>query len=436
MTICIATANFPPQSGGIATFYGHLTSLLLKNNHSVIVLMPDEHASEDDADEVQTNNRFTKILLKKKYAYYRLQYQLYFPPEGLSAPEWIAAGLAMRDWLLENQKKYGIEVVEVSDYGGIAAFLIDDSLPPVVVTGHGSYTQVSRYNYSKNDRHSKVVRILEKISFQLADGVIVNSPLNKKDLEILFGRQIEFSTAPFLVSTEKELMKNSGCPLIIGGLQKIKGSITTADAVHLCISQKKNIRLCWIGGDTYTAPNIHKMSAFLQEAYPDVWNKSFFWLSEQTNERVIEQMQEASFIIIPSEWETFNYVALEAASLHKAIIMTDKTGASYLFTHEKDAWIIPANNPQSLAEAILYLANNPEICKTLGYNAAITINKILNEEVIINERVNIYKRIINSRKLRPLENNKVFDLLREIQTPQARLYYQLRSFVKKAIGKK
>lgn len=436
MTICLATSNFPPQSGGIATFYGHLTSLLLKNDHRVIVVVPDENAIAGDEDEVQTDNRFIKVLLRKKYAYYRSKFQLYFRPGGLDAPGWIAAGLAMRDWLSENQTKYGINIVEVSDYGGLAAFLVDNLLPPVAVTGHGSYTQLSKYNNSKSDRHSKVIQSLEKISFQLADGIIAGSPLNQKELANLFDRQIAFSPAPFFLSTGNIPAKNSGYPVIIGGLQKTKGSITTADAVRLCISQNKNIALKWVGGDTYTAPNVQKMSIFLKEKYGDIWNSNFLWLGEQTSQKVMELIREASFIIIPSEWETFSYVALEAATLRKAIIMTDKTGASYLFTHGKDAWIIPANNPQSLAAAILYLTSHPEFCTALGHNAALTIDNVLNKGSILSERINIYTRIINNREVHPSNDNSVFNLLRKIQTPQARVYYQLRSFMKKIAGKK
>src|SRR5690242_18642397 len=189
MTICIATDGFPPMTGGIATFYGHLSAMLTKYGHKVIVLMVDHDMKMQD-DEIKESGAVTKVLLRKSYTTYKEKYAPYFRPGGLDAPGWIAIGMAMRDWLQQNHKKYSIDVIETTDYGGLGAFLLAEELPPVIITGHGSYTQLKKYNHSLNDSHNNLVTELEMFAFRNADMVIAHSPLNQSDLSVLSGRSI------------------------------------------------------------------------------------------------------------------------------------------------------------------------------------------------------------------------------------------------------
>jgi glycosyltransferase involved in cell wall biosynthesis len=434
MTICIVTNNFPPQPGGIATFYKHLSSLLLKNGCNVIVLIPDETVCEEQEDEIFVSAGLVKIVLRKKVAQYRKKYQAYFNDGGLDAPIWIAMGLAVRDWLFKEQKKYSIDLIEVSDYGGLASFFIDESLPPVAITAHGTFTQVSQYNFFKENRHASVMKQLEDISFRNADKVIVNSLLNKTALEKIYPDSITFSMTPF-ECTPLENSEDYGLPVIISGLQKIKGSIVICDALRLCLLKKSDLQTLWIGGDTYTAAVGQRMSVFLQQTYPEIWNKALLWLDEKSNANAQEFIRKASFVVIPSEWETFSYVALEAASHRKAIIMTDQTGASHFFTHGKDALIIPANNPKSLADAIIHLITNSELRTELGNNAYSTISNNFKEESSVQARMLIYQKVIENRKLKPRKTDEVFALLRQIETRSSKLYYFLKRFLKKILGR-
>jgi hypothetical protein len=276
-----------------------------------------------------------------------------------------------------------------------------------------------------------MIKQLEKIAFQRADAVIANSPLNQSDLGSLFNRTVEFSIIPYQKPTMVGAINGSDSPLVVGWLQKIKGVLTTVEAIKQCTFQNKNIKLRWVGGDSYTAPGASKMSSFLQSSYSEVWNQNFFWLDEKPNDEVQELIKNASLIIIPSEWETFNYVALEAASLHKPIIVTGTTGASYLFTHRHDAWVMPANDPGSLADAIMHLLNHPELRETIGDNAGLMVNEVFNEKSIAEERIKIYQRAISNRQSVFSAENETLCLLKKIKTPQRKFYFTLRSTLKK-----
>lgn len=436
MTICIATSNFPPETGGIATFYWHLAALLTKEGHRVIVLIPHENTYESTGDEMIEKNNITIILLKKTYHKYLARYTPYFPTGGLNAPGWIAAGLAMKDWLLQNSNAYNIDIIEASDYGGLGIFLLSEKLPPVVITGHGTFIQLSRYNSVKKDSQTKLIRKLELLSLQKADAVITHSPQNQADLEQITMREINFATAP-LINSEKEYTNVSDeYVFVAGSLQKVKGAITVAEALNVYIKQNERVRLYWAGGDTFSAPGALRMSDYLEKRFPSIWNKNFIWLNELSHSESMNKMLHSGIVIIPSEWETFNYVALEAAAFQRPFIITQTTGAAYLFQHGYDAWIIPPNDPQQLADAILHLQKDAALRSHLGKNAANTIKKVFNENKLVEERINTYKQIIVNRKPTTGTHENELIFLKKYLTLERKYLFKLNAFLKRLLGRR
>lgn len=431
MTICIATSNFPPQTGGIATFYSHLAALLVKQGHTVIVLMAEDN--KEKKDEVVTTDGFKIVLLREKYEAFRSQYAPYFATGGLDAPGWIATGLAMKDWLMHHHKAYGIDIIEVSDYGGMGIFIKTANLPPVVITGHGTFTQLSRYNSVIEDDQTTVIRRLELLSLQKADAVIAHSPSNQVDLAQLSGRIVEFTTAPWVSKTKTVTTTSHKMIFTAGGLQKVKGAITLAASINSCADQNEPVQACWAGGDTFTAPGATRMSEYLEKQFPAIWNKQFTWLKELTHAGSMAKMAEAEIVVIPSEWETLNYVALEAAAIGKPLILTATTGAAYLFEQEETALIVPANDPQQLAMAILRLQNDASLRERLGRNAAAMISRVFIEKKITDERINVYERAIREKKSATAAASEELLFLKKYITPGRKYFYTFKAMLKKIL---
>lgn len=431
MTICIVTDSFPPDLGGIATFYGNLSSILTDMGHHVIVINIDHEANETEADEVISENRLTRVILKKSYKEKYNDYRKFFRPGGLNAPSWISAGISIREWLLLNASKYKIDIIDVCDYGGMGAFLIYDNLPPVVVTGHGSLTQYSRINHSMNDAHFNTIIELEKLSIMHAALILPYSPGNQKDLEYTFHRSIDFATAPWISNQLNGVpLASSGAPLVVAGVQLIKGAELLTQALKEVIS-KHELKIEWIGMDFHTAQGGTSTAGYLLKNYPDIWNKHMLWRGPVNRETTIQKMADARFIIIPSIFETFSYVALEAATLGKAIIITEGTGAAYLFSHGVNALIVPPDR-HKLSEAIMHLQSNPNLCTTLGNNARKMIDQVFKKEMIIEERILAYKKALDVHSIRDSASPDL-SFLNKYLTLKRKIYYRFRRIAKKLI---
>lgn len=430
MTICIATDGYPPQVGGIATFNQHLVTLLTAAGHKAIVLYVD-YDNEDD-DLVTTDGNLTKVQLRKTFSKYYKQWQPYFRPGGFNAPNWIATGFAMQEWLLQNRTKYNIDIIEASDYGGCSIFLVRDDLPPVVITGHGSLLQYSRYNFTIKDDNYNVVRQLEEFSFLAADAIIAHSLLNKEDLTKLFKREILLAKIPW---TDSGLINESAPSteniIVVGGLQPIKGIYDTATAMEILQEQKSPLELHWIGGDTWLAPGQQKMSTYLESKYPTAWQKNLIWENERPLDYTQKAIAACSLVVVPAFFETFNYIALEAAAYGKAILITEKTGASFLFTHGVNAWKIEANQPAAIAGGMRELMADPALRESLGKMASTLLHEEFAPEKILNERLTIYKNTIEKRQKIKNDDNELAAFLNKYRTSFRKYYYFTRKVIKK-----
>jgi glycosyltransferase involved in cell wall biosynthesis len=60
---------------------------------------------------------------------------------------------------------------------------------------------------------------------------------------------------------------------------------------------------------------------------------------------------------------------IEAMALGLPVVSTDVGGLPYLINNEVDGLLVPPNDPQAMADAIMRLQAGPKLCKTLTKNA-------------------------------------------------------------------
>lgn len=93
---------------------------------------------------------------------------------------------------------------------------------------------------------------------------------------------------------------------------------------------------------------------------------------------------------LPSLWEGLSIALLEAMAMEKAIIATPTDGTCELIHNEENGLIIPFNNVQALAEAILTLAESPEKCKQYGISARSFVKNSFNAKHVSDEVTKLY----------------------------------------------
>ncbi|MCX6319492.1 MAG: glycosyltransferase family 4 protein [Bacteroidetes bacterium] len=433
MTICFVSDGRPGQVGGIASFHTHIASLLTGAGHTVIVLYISDSGEETKKEE----GLLTTVITGKHYASHLAKWKPYFRPGGFNAPNWIAMGMCVREWLLTNHILYQVDIIEVTDYGGLGIFLCDAELPPVIVTGHGSLMQFRTFNFIGQDDNAQVVQNLERLSYQYADGVIVHSQLNKENLQQLFpDNYIAEALMPWVHTRITNVPTASGNLLTIGGLQPVKGVYTALETLELLKKKSTPCLWQWIGGNTWLAKDYRSVADDLEQQYPDSWQQQFQWLRELPFEETQRTLAAASLVVIPALFETFNYVALEAAANRKALLITEGTGAAAFFKHGHSAWIVPSNDPAAMAEAISYLMERPDLRQQLGENALTQIQQQFTAAAIVVSRLQVYKSILHRTRKGQPGIHPSLQFLNKYQTFSRKLYYCTRRVLKKLAGRK
>ena len=100
--------------------------------------------------------------------------------------------------------------------------------------------------------------------------------------------------------------------------------------------------------------------------------------------------------MLPSRSDSFPYVMLEAG-VHKKPFIGGNTGGIAEFIEDgKNGLLIDPENPEELAEKIIYLLNKPELGKMLGENLYEKVNRLCDYNNYFREVEKIYNSLLAS----------------------------------------
>ncbi|MBN9542813.1 MAG: glycosyltransferase family 4 protein [Alphaproteobacteria bacterium] len=152
----------------------------------------------------------------------------------------------------------------------------------------------------------------------------------------------------------------------MGRFVKKKGFEVLIQAAKILLDRKLDFTLV-IGGD-----------GEMKEEYTSLVNK----LGLDSNIEFIGWVKDkdqlynnTDIFVLPSHSEPFGIVVLEAFLYSTPIISTSSEGPQEIIENNKNGILVPLNNPQKMAEAILNLANNNELYQNLSKNGFSEVDK-------------------------------------------------------------
>lgn len=113
-----------------------------------------------------------------------------------------------------------------------------------------------------------------------------------------------------------------------------------------------------------------------------------------TRERVIKSIKESNVLVLPSMYETFGVVLIEAMALGKPVISTDSGGPREII-NESNGILVPINDIQALSNGLLYMYENIK-----KYNPIEIRNECIlkyGQRSYISKLLDIYTAAINMR---------------------------------------
>lgn len=339
----IAIYHFPSLRAGGDTFIFDLASSFVKNGHNIHIITSNQLPLVSGKRNVTMN----EVLHRINGA---ILHELPFTnilPHHVAISE-IRSVLKNCDLLYIKN-----EILELSQFKILRCGI---NLPTVC----GIHTAVF-YPYSSSLR-SKMHNMLymSKMYAYLLRQCDAIHVLNRFDLDLMKTHfQIKDSNIfliPLGVNTQLFHPKNVKDPtdesekfkiLFIGKLDEQKGLDILRDAILILRDRKEfNQMIFTIAG----SGKLEALAYALAQTYPNVKVLGFF-----PQEMVVDLYNSHDMVVVPSRWETLSYVSLEAQSCGVPVIATNIPGPDSIIKHGKTGFLIPPEDPNSLAKSIMHI---------------------------------------------------------------------------------
>ncbi len=381
------TWEYPPRVvGGIARVVHDLSHRLIKDGHEVTVVTYKEGNVQDYEDD-------------KGVKVYRVNNYMINPNNFIDWIMQLNFNLISKATELIN-KEGPFDVIHAHDWlVAYAAKTLKDSFKiPVVSTIHA--TESGR----NSGIHDEVQRYINDTEWMLtyeSTEVIVNSNFMKSELQRLFGLPFEkINVIPNGVNlnlyngVERDYnfrrqyaADNEKIILYVGRLVYEKGIQNLIAAMPKVLNNYHDSKLIIAG----KGGMIDELRDEVRRL--NIENKVYF--TGYLNLTQVTKMYKcADVAVFPSTYEPFGVVALEGMLSGTPVVVSDVGGLNEIVEHKVNGMKSYAGNPNSIADSILELLFNPELCANVAKAAKAKVKSQYNWNKIAQDTHFIYQKAI------------------------------------------
>jgi len=239
-------------------------------------------------------------------------------------------------------------------------------------------TKRFRIAYLANSR-AAVVTAFEKEGIPRERFTIIHNPFSRS--------RREDGQASLMSRSELGLDANDFVIGSVATIRRIKGYETLVQAARIVVGQHPNARFLCIGG-VDDAPYLKELQTLAAELGLE---RHFLWHGDMDNPfRVLPVFDLA---VLSSYSESFSNSVLEYAATGLPIVASDVGGMSEIITDGENSFLVPPKQPESLAEKIITLIENPELRRTFAEHAAETARNHFDELAILSQYTEFYESL-------------------------------------------
>jgi len=182
-------------------------------------------------------------------------------------------------------------------------------------------------------------------------------------------------------------------PLVtfVGRLLWAKGVGEIIEAARILKKRGKSYRIALVGDIDAANPQ--------SASEADLKN----WQSEELVEcwgrrsDIADIYRQSTIALLPSWREGLPKSLLEAAASGLSMIATDVPGCREIVRHEENGLLVTLKDPQSMADAIEKLVENPALCQQYGQAARKFVDEELNDTAVMDKTMAIIHQIMESK---------------------------------------
>jgi len=161
--------------------------------------------------------------------------------------------------------------------------------------------------------------------------------------------------------------------LFVGRIEPLKGVDTLIEAMACQRGRSLGrVTLVIIGGDPDANPQeMSAEMARLQQLCDDLcMDHMVLFLGKRAQDTLPYYYSAADVLVMPSHYESFGMVALEAMACGTPVIASQVGGLAYLIKDGETGYHVPDQDPDALCEKLTLLLGNPRLRQEMGARAA------------------------------------------------------------------
>jgi glycosyltransferase involved in cell wall biosynthesis len=252
-------------------------------------------------------------------------------------------------------------------------------------------------------------RKIDKLVFEGVDRFVIISDLMGRQLterrgfdpakfhKIFWGVRAPEFTNGSINETVDETRASLGIPadgIVIGSVSRftpLKGQEYLVDAVSLLRPQFSNLHLVLVG-DGPTRTTIEQRAADKGIAAITTF------AGQYNNEQVFRVLRAFDVFVHASEAEGLPYVVLEAMSQRRVVVATDVGGTSEAVLDGETGLLIPAGDPQRLADAIRRVITDPSRSEQMAKRGYEHFRENFTVELMVKKHESLYEQVIKEHR--------------------------------------
>lgn len=254
----------------------------------------------------------------------------------------------------------------------------------------------------------------EKRVMEIADRIIAATPAEVAQLKWLYRADLEkivtippgVDLARFQPIAQNEAKQRIGVPahhrniLFAGRIEPLKGIDTLLHAIHLiqrCVPELvENVCVTIIGGDPWTdspEPEMVRLQEMRQTLGLD---DVVAFVGAKDQDALPDYYAAAEMVVMPSHYESFGMVALEAMAMGTPVIASEVGGLAFLVRDNETGFHVPSRDPEALADKIYTLLTDSHCRQRLGEQARHHAQRY-DWAHIVEQMLVLYAKVINQQ---------------------------------------
>ena len=391
------TWEFPPRIiGGISTHVYHLSRALVEKGTPVRVITCDfpNAPAEEIIDGVSVSRVDSGRVPESNFLLwiYHLNSQMISKTTELFETERFEL-IHAHDWVV------GRAAVELKNRLGL----------PLISTIHA--TEIGRGG-SLDGEYRRKVRDIERLLVEQSDGIICCSNYMLDHIQYVLGA-VKTKIRVIPNGVEASRFNNGHQPqliptgvsedrktiLYVGRIVREKGIFTLLDAFEKLRKRGKDVSLVLVG----EGPLKEDLA---KEVLRRKLNDRVKLAGFVDEKKLVSLYNSSDVFVLPSHYEPFGMVALEAMASRIPVVVSDVGGLSEIVEDGITGVKVPASDPNALAEGILRVLEDRELSEQLKENAYRAVQERYRWDMIAEKTIEAYR----TRSAEPSPSSRAVDV--------------------------